>query len=51
MSRFTDQELQAILDRECKGLLESGLPYSADDIVDDLTKEILDLRKLLAEST
>jgi hypothetical protein len=41
MSRFTDDDLRAILNRECRGLLESNLPWSANDIVDDMAKELL----------
>jgi len=47
--QFSDEDLQAILDREYKGLRESDLPYSADDIVDDLVIEIQRLRALLNE--
>ena len=44
---LSNEELQAILDREFKGLDASGLPYTALDIIDDVVKELLELRKQL----
>jgi len=42
---MTNEQLQAILDREYKGLDASGLGFTALDIVDDLAEELLSLRK------
>lgn len=44
MKQLTNEQIQAILDREYKGLDASGLGFTALDIVDDLARELLELR-------
>ena len=39
--KLTDLQLRAILNRESKGLRESGLPWTADDIIDNVVQELV----------
>lgn len=43
---LTDEQLQAIIDREYRGLAESGLGFSALDVIDEMALELLMLRQM-----